>query len=48
MNPELGIPILDIIWLHFHDYYVSDETVLLPLKLMNIHITKDFEVILKV
>lgn len=48
MNPELGIAILDVIWVHFSDYYMSDETVLPPLKFTNIHIAKDLEVELKV
>lgn len=48
MNPELGIPILDALWVHFYDYYVSDENSLPPLKFSNIHAVKDPDVILKV
>nr|XP_023013240.1 Fanconi anemia group I protein homolog [Leptinotarsa decemlineata] len=31
MNPELGIPVLDVIWFHFSEYYVMDEEQLPPL-----------------
>lgn len=48
MNPELGVPILDALWIHFTDFYVSDEEVLPPLQFNNIHLTKDPDVVLKV
>lgn len=48
MNPELGIPILDALWMHFNDFYVSDEEVLPPLQFSNIYLIKDPDVVLKV
>lgn len=32
MNPEIAIPVLDTIWLHFKDLYVDDDEVLPPLR----------------
>ncbi|XP_018565780.1 Fanconi anemia group I protein [Anoplophora glabripennis] len=43
MNPELGVPILDLIWFHFKDYYVMDEDVLPPLNFNKIAVTREME-----
>ncbi|KAK5650021.1 hypothetical protein RI129_001050 [Pyrocoelia pectoralis] len=44
MNPELGIPIIDVLRVHFNQFYVSDQNDLPPLKFSNITITKDIDV----
>ncbi|RZC32682.1 FANCI HD2 domain containing protein [Asbolus verrucosus] len=47
LNPELGIPVLEMIWLHFSDFYNIDDEVLPPLKFDKIVITKDVNVTLQ-
>lgn len=47
MNPELSIPVLDVLWCHFNNYYVMDEETLPPLQFDNIHQVKDPDVVLK-
>uniref|UniRef100_A0A1Y1K0T8 Fanconi anemia group I protein n=1 Tax=Photinus pyralis TaxID=7054 RepID=A0A1Y1K0T8_PHOPY len=44
MNPELGIPVIDILSIHFNEFYISDQNELPPLKFSNITIVKDVEV----
>ncbi|CAG9823300.1 unnamed protein product [Phaedon cochleariae] len=46
-NPELGIPVLDMIWLHFSEYYVLDEDQLPPLKMDKIVTLKDAQSLLQ-
>lgn len=48
MNPELGVPVLDALWVHFGDFYEEDEEVLPPLSFSNIYAIRDPDVILKV
>ncbi|KAL3277410.1 hypothetical protein HHI36_012759 [Cryptolaemus montrouzieri] len=44
-NPEIKIPVLDVLWLHFSNYYVTEEDSLPPLNFSRISITKDIDVI---
>lgn len=48
MNPELGVPILDLIWFHFSDYYVINEDLLPPLNFGKIAVTREMESVLHV
>lgn len=48
MNPELGLPVLEALWIHFGEYYVADEEVLPPLKFEGACLVKDPDVVLKV
>ncbi|KAK4882809.1 hypothetical protein RN001_006128 [Aquatica leii] len=44
VNPELGIPVLGMLWWHFNKFYVSDEETIPPLQFSTITITKDLDV----
>lgn len=48
MNPELGIPILDVIWIHFSNLYVTDENTLPPLDFSKVTVTHELDVKLQV
>jgi Fanconi anemia group I protein len=47
LNPELGIPTLEMIWMHFRDFYNIDDETLPPLKFEKITITRDVNVSLQ-
>ncbi|KAG5900127.1 hypothetical protein JTB14_012800 [Gonioctena quinquepunctata] len=47
MNPELGIPVLDVIWFHFSEFYIMDEEQLPPLNFDKIVILKEAQTILQ-
>ncbi|KAF2901837.1 hypothetical protein ILUMI_04348 [Ignelater luminosus] len=44
MNPELGIPVLDVIWIHFNNLYVTDENTLPPLDFSKVTVTHELDV----
>ncbi|KAJ8921771.1 hypothetical protein NQ315_008396 [Exocentrus adspersus] len=46
VNPELGVPVLDLIWFHFSDYYVMDEDLLPPLNFSKIAVTREMDSVL--
>ncbi|XP_072384850.1 Fanconi anemia group I protein homolog [Diabrotica undecimpunctata] len=46
VNPELGIPVLDVIWFHLIKYYVMDESQALPLDFSKIVVLKEAQVVL--
>lgn len=48
VNLELGIPVLDALWSHFSDFYITDEEILPPLQFNNIYTAKDPDVTIKV
>lgn len=47
LNIELGIPVLDMIWFHFSQYYIMDEEQEIPLDFKKVALLKDAECILK-
>lgn len=44
INSEIGVSMLDMLFLHFRDLYIADEEILPPLKFKNITVTKDVTV----
>ncbi|XP_050507093.1 Fanconi anemia group I protein homolog [Diabrotica virgifera virgifera] len=46
VNPELGIPVLDVIWFHLIKYYIMDESQALPLDFSKIVVVKEAQVVL--
>lgn len=48
VNPELGIPALDVLWFHFMEFYVMDEETNLPINFCNIAVLREKDCILQV
>ncbi|KAJ8938554.1 hypothetical protein NQ314_011443 [Rhamnusium bicolor] len=46
MNSGLGIPVLDLIWFHFSEYYFMDEDLLPPLNFSKIAVCREMESVL--
>ncbi|KAF5276046.1 hypothetical protein FQA39_LY00842 [Lamprigera yunnana] len=44
VNPELVIPVLDTLWIHFNSIYVMEEESIPPIKFSKITLTKDVDV----
>lgn len=47
-NGELGIPVLDLLWNHFNNYYVLDEDTLPPINFSKTIFTNNVDVTLQV
>ncbi|GLV41723.1 Fanconi anemia complementation group I [Carabus blaptoides fortunei] len=47
MNSELGIPVLDMLWVHFNQYYNNEEDALPPLLLPKIVVSRNVDVLLQ-
>lgn len=48
LNPELGVAVLDVLWFHFIEFYISDEESSPPLDFCNVVAIKDGDCILQV
>ncbi|KAH1013955.1 hypothetical protein HUJ04_002869 [Dendroctonus ponderosae] len=47
LNPELGVAVLDVLWFHFIEFYISDEDSSPPLNFCNVAAIKDGDCILQ-